>query len=97
MLTLALYDITADKLRRRVERVCKDGGLHRVQKSAFRGRISSERRTALVESLKAVIEEEDDCDIQLYAISDDDFAQHVRLSGAGAVEDEEIDPEVLVV
>ena len=97
MLTLALYDITDDRLRRRVERTCQDGGLHRIQKSAFRGRISTERRTKLVENLKAVIEDEEDCDVQVYAISDDDFAQHVRLTGAGPVEDDEIDPQVLVL
>ena len=97
MLTLALYDITDDRLRRRVERACQDGGLHRVQKSAFRGRLSTERRTALVDSLKSVIEDEEDCDVQVYAISDDDFARHIRLTGVGPVEDNEIDPEVLVL
>lgn len=37
MLTWVIYDITEDKLRRGVIKICKDTGLYRVQKSVFLG------------------------------------------------------------
>ncbi len=42
--TLVIYDITPDDVRLKVASICKDFGLVRIQKSAFLGVLSSERR-----------------------------------------------------
>lgn len=39
MITWVIYDIVSNKTRNKVKRVCKDAGLHRVQKSVFLGDI----------------------------------------------------------
>jgi len=44
MYTLVIYDITDDALRLKVAEVCKGFGLVRIQKSAFLGKIDSQRR-----------------------------------------------------
>lgn len=44
MNVLVIYDITPDDVRLRVAGICKDFGLVRIQKSAFLGVLSGERR-----------------------------------------------------
>ena len=39
MLAWVIYDISSDKIRRKVIKVCKNTGLYRVQKSVFLGEI----------------------------------------------------------
>ena len=39
MLVWAVYDISADRTRARVAKLCKRVGLHRVQKSVFMGKL----------------------------------------------------------
>lgn len=39
MLTWVIYDITDDKIRRKIIKECKNTGLYRVQKSVFLGEI----------------------------------------------------------
>lgn len=40
-LVWAIYDITDDKVRRRIIKLCKTYGLYRVQKSVFLGKMDS--------------------------------------------------------
>lgn len=44
MHVLVIYDITPDDVRLKVASICKDFGLVRIQKSAFLGVMSGERR-----------------------------------------------------
>lgn len=44
MHVLVIYDITPDDARLRIANICKDFGLVRIQKSAFLGVLSSEKR-----------------------------------------------------
>lgn len=41
---LVIYDITPDDVRLKIASICKDFGLVRIQKSAFIGVLSSEKR-----------------------------------------------------
>lgn len=51
--TLVLYDIEDDRLRTRIAEDCKDGGLTRIQMSAFRGPMTRTRRAELAAKLKS--------------------------------------------
>jgi len=41
---LVIYDITPDEIRYKIASICKDFGLIRIQKSAFLGILTGERR-----------------------------------------------------
>jgi CRISPR-associated protein Cas2 len=43
MITWVIYDISENKIRNKVIRICKDAGLYRVQKSVFLGDIEDNR------------------------------------------------------
>jgi CRISPR-associated protein Cas2 len=51
MLTLVIYDIEDDRVRYRVSEACKDYGLQRIQKSAFRGQLNTNRGEMLYQRL----------------------------------------------
>ena len=55
MYTLVVYDITDDGIRFKVAEACKEAGLVRIQKSAFIGRIDSQRRKNLKHRLKRIL------------------------------------------
>jgi len=55
MYTLVIYDITDDALRLRIAEACKEFGLVRIQKSAFLGKIDSQRRKNLRIRLKEIL------------------------------------------
>jgi CRISPR-associated protein Cas2 len=57
-LTLVMYDIENDRIRRRVAEDCKDAGLERVQYSVFRGPMTRTRRSELVAKLRQRLGEE---------------------------------------
>jgi len=52
ILTLIMYDIEDDRVRRKVAEDCKDGGLERVQYSVFRGSMTRTRRAELIAKLR---------------------------------------------
>ena len=52
---LVIYDITPDNIRFKVANICKDFGLVRIQKSAFLGVLTSERRKELKIRLEKAI------------------------------------------
>jgi CRISPR-associated protein Cas2 len=53
VLTLIMYDIENDRIRRKVAEDCKDSGLERVQYSVFRGPMTRTRRSELVAKLRS--------------------------------------------
>ena len=55
MHVLVIYDITPDDVRLRVASICKDFGLTRIQKSAFLGVLSSERRKEMKRRMEKVM------------------------------------------
>jgi len=55
MQVLVIYDITPDDVRLRVAGICKDFGLVRIQKSAFLGMLSGERRKEMRVRLEKVM------------------------------------------
>ena len=97
MITLVIYDISDNKLRKSVETVCRDIGVHRVQKSAFRGEIALEKHQRLRDNLTALLENTRRTDVQVYRISEDDFAGHLRLTNGAPAADGEAAPEFIIV
>ncbi len=55
MHVLVIYDITPDNIRFKVAGICKDFGLVRIQKSAFLGIMTSERRKEMKARLERAI------------------------------------------
>ncbi len=55
MHVLVIYDITPDDIRLKVANICKDFGLVRIQKSAFLGMLSGERRKEMRAKLERVM------------------------------------------
>ena len=55
MHVLVIYDITPDDIRLKVANICKDFGLVRIQKSAFLGMMSGERRKEMRAKLERVM------------------------------------------
>ncbi len=70
-MTLVIYDIEDDRVRARVSEACKDYGLRRVQKSAFRGELSTNRREMLYQRLQQTLGRRAGS-IQLYALCERD-------------------------
>lgn len=99
MVTLVVYDIGNNARRKKTEQICKDNGLDRVQASVFRGDIDVRRRNRLVKELTTESTNADDgtWDVQIYFISRDDFASHIRLCGEGPVDDLLDTPEVIII
>jgi CRISPR-associated protein Cas2 len=58
LLTMIMYDIENDRIRRKVAEDCKDAGLERVQYSVFRGPMTRTRRGELVAKLRGRLGEE---------------------------------------
>lgn len=52
---MVIYDIENDRVRLRVSEACKDYGLRRVQKSAFRGELNTNRREMLFQRLQQTL------------------------------------------
>lgn len=55
MMTLVIYDISDDRIRRAVELKCKDYGLKHIQRSAFIGILSRGDRLSLYYELSKII------------------------------------------
>ena len=53
MLIWVIYDISKNKTRSKVERLCKNAGLYRVQKSVFLGEVTE----AIQKEFKITVEE----------------------------------------
>lgn len=92
---LLAFDIGNDRLRRRVEKDCRDAGMERTQWSAFIGELDDANRGMLIATLRLRIEQfvraERKRDkgeiglvcIQIFPICAADFAKAVELDRKG--------------
>jgi CRISPR-associated protein Cas2 len=79
MLTWAVYDITDDRIREKIIKICKGYGLYRVQKSVFLGNLNKNELDSLALECKEVIDLEIDS-VYVFPMCDDDFKK-VKLLG----------------
>ncbi len=82
MRTLVIYDIESDRIRARIAEDCKDYGLLRVQKSAFRGELNTNRREMLFQRMSRTLGREAGS-IQIYAMCDRDARDILAIEQAG--------------
>jgi len=90
MLTWVVYDISNDRVRTRVAKICKNYGLYRVQKSAFLGDMNRNQIDELVLRCKEIANEDKDS-VYIFPMCDEDFKK-VKMIGIpfdkGLVSDE---------
>jgi len=80
MLVWVIYDISDNRIRSLVAKLCKNYGLFRVQKSAFLGDLNRNESDSLALECEAAIEESDS--VYVFPICDDCFDK-IKLIGAG--------------
>lgn len=78
-LVWVIYDISEDRPRGKVAKLCKEAGLYRVQKSAFLGTIERSRLDELSLHIDEYLDEEVDS-IYIFPMCQPDF-QKVILKG----------------
>jgi len=76
-----LYDIAADRARTKVAKLCKEAGLHRVQKSCFLGTIQRNRLDELVLGITDLIDAGADR-VYVFPLCDPDFRKVQTLGQA---------------
>ena len=79
MLTWLIYDITEDKTRTNVAKLCKNSGLIRVQKSVFLGNIEINTMDEILLECEEKIDTETDS-IYIFPMCDEDFKK-VKTAG----------------
>ena len=79
MLTWIVYDITVNKVRSKVAKICKGYGLYRVQKSAFLGDINRNQIDELALKCKELADKEKDS-VYVFPMCNEDFMK-VRIIG----------------
>lgn len=79
MLTWIVYDITKDKTRNKVAKICKNYGLYRVQKSAFLGELNKNQIDEIIISIKEIADIEKDS-IYIFPMCNSDF-ENVKIIG----------------
>lgn len=87
MYTLVIYDITDDDIRLKVAELCKEFGLTRIQKSAFLGKINSQKRKELKHKLQKILENRLG-NIQIFQICEADLKFREVLGNPIGYEDE---------
>jgi CRISPR-associated protein Cas2 len=80
MLVWVIYDISENRIRSRVAKICKNYGLFRVQKSAFLGDLNKNEADSVALECEAVIKESDS--VYIFPICEDCFGK-IRLIGEG--------------
>ena len=80
MLVWVIYDISENRFRSRVAKICKNYGLFRVQKSAFLGDLNRNEFDSLALECEATIEESDS--VYVFPMCEDCFDK-IKLIGAG--------------
>jgi CRISPR-associated protein Cas2 len=86
MHTLIIYDIENDRARNRIAEACKDYGLVRVQKSAFRGDLNTNRREMLFQRLQQTLGRQVG-NIQVYALCERDARDILAIEQLGKMSD----------
>jgi CRISPR-associated protein Cas2 len=79
MLVWAVYDISCNKKRNKIAKMCKGYGLYRVQKSVFLGTLNRNEIDELSLQSQEIIDEEVDS-VYIFPMCDDDFKK-VKLLG----------------
>jgi CRISPR-associated protein Cas2 len=94
MLVWVIYDITENKIRKRVSDSCKNYGLYRVQKSVFLGDLNSNRRDSLALQCEELIDPDVDS-VYIFPMDEQSFKQ-VKLIGQ-AFDKDLVSDEVLTM
>lgn len=78
MLVWIIYDISNDKKRNKIAKICMEKGLYRVQKSAYLGNINSNQ----IDELKIFCEDnmDDEDSVYIFPMCEEDFKK-VKLLG----------------
>jgi CRISPR-associated protein Cas2 len=79
MLVWFIYDITENKERTKIAKMCKGYGLYRVQKSVFLGNLNKNEIDEIALKSQELINEETDS-VYIFPMCEDDFKK-VRLLG----------------
>lgn len=72
MKTFVIYDISEDKIRKKIFETCKDYGLQHVQYSTFFGELNHNRRQEIIGRLKKILKK-DEGNIIICPICDKDL------------------------
>ncbi|VVB66914.1 CRISPR-associated endoribonuclease Cas2 1 [uncultured archaeon] len=80
MLVWVIYDISENRMRSHVAKICKNYGLIRVQKSAFLGDLNRNESDSLALECEQAIEESDS--VYVFPMCED-CNDRIRLIGAG--------------
>ena len=80
MLVWVIYDISDNRIRSLVAKLCKNYGLFRVQKSAFLGDLNRNESDSLALECEAAIDESDS--VYVFPMCEGCF-EKIRLIGAG--------------
>lgn len=81
MLVWAIYDITNDRVRRRIVKACENLGLYRVQKSVFLGDVDKNSIDELSLKSKDIIDEEIDS-VYIFQMCKTDFENIILIGQA---------------
>jgi len=81
MIVWVIYDISDDKIRNKVAKICKNKGLYRVQKSTFCGELNQNRIDELEIELEKEYDEESDS-IFIFPVCKADY-EKIKLLGEG--------------
>ena len=81
MLTWVIYDISKDKTRNKVAKLCLEAGIYRVQKSVFLGDLNSTQLKELKISIEDIYNADEDS-IYIFPMCKDDFKSCVLLGQA---------------
>lgn len=76
-----IYDISSDKIRRKVIKPIKAAGLYRVQKSVFLGTVERNRLDELNLHIKELINEKKDS-VYIFPLCESDFKKVVTIGQA---------------
>ncbi|MBI5014909.1 MAG: CRISPR-associated endonuclease Cas2 [Deltaproteobacteria bacterium] len=76
-----IYDISVDKKRGRVAKLCKEAGLYRVQKSVFLGTIERNRLDELLMQVEGLIDTVTDS-VYAFPLCQPDFKKVITLGQA---------------
>jgi CRISPR-associated protein Cas2 len=81
MYTLIVYDITNNRIRKRVADACLDYGMQRIQKSAFLGDMNRNRQDELMVRLSKELGDKKG-NIQLFPLCQTDLSQRKQLDNS---------------
>jgi len=80
MLVWVIYDISVDRIRGKVAKICKGYGLYKVQKSAFLGDLNRNETESIALECEELIEESDS--VFIFPLCGDCFKK-IELIGEG--------------